>query len=993
METLRPPEGLKLVGNVDSNWRSFKQQFELYLSATGMDNKPGPRKIAILLTVAGPQAMEVFNTFEFERADDKEDYGKVIEKFEAYCSPKKNIVYERCAKCNGKNHFAKQCLTKDRSKPVRVVEETDLGETFFIDMVSCENIKKVQATEAHKRHTEDENWIVSLPINGALVALRIDTGAQANLISMTEIRAMKEKPKIFKKSVQLKDYNGKEIESKGQCRLRVTVKNKQYSVLFSIVPEGRESLLGGLTSKNLNLVRRVYQISCSDAVRAHNSTVDSIVQRFPDVFKGLGCLPYTYTIQLKEDAEPVIHAPRRIPAPLRERLKKELDRMCEMNVITKVEEPTEWVNSMVCVDKKNKNKELRICMDPGDLNRNIKREHYQIPKREEIASEMAGAKYFSKLDAAQGFWQIKLDDKSSRYCTFNTPYGRYRFLRMPFGIISASEIYHRAMDNMLEGLEGVRCYIDDVVIWGSTLQEHNERLAKVLHRISDNGLKLNRAKCQFGVQEVTFLGDKLSSEGIEPDERKIQAILSMPRPTDKKGVLRIMGMINFIGKFIPNLSVKTSALRELLHDSTEFKWTTRNEREWNALKATLTKSPVLAYYDPEKRQKISTDASKDGLGAVLLQAEGDSWQPVAYASRSMTKTETKYAQIEKECLGLAYGLEKFHCYVYGLPSFTVETDHRPLVSIIKKNLNEMSPRIQRLIMKLQRYDFELIYTPGKHLVIADTLSRAPVMSEASSTEKDIENHVNMIVQSLPVSDVKTKQVRDELDRDTELQTVMKNMLTGWPRGSCPKYFNIRAELSVANGLLLRDNRLVIPQSLRPEILRQIHEGHLGIEKCKRRARCSVYWPGINQDIENMAGKYIKPNTGIQKKLENMKWKQKQRFDKSTKPLSPLAKDDVVRIQDQDAWNRKATVLQEVGPRSYEVKTEEGHVLRRNRRSLLKTKETFTETEIDADAVSASAASNDDTDGHSQEDTSNVQSELPVLRRSGRQTKRPDRLDL
>lgn len=118
--------------------------------------------------------------------------------------------------------------------------------------------------------------------------------------------------------------------------------------------------------------------------------------------------------------------------------------------------------------------------DPGNLNQAIKREHYQIPKCEEIASEMAGAKYFSKLDAAQGFWQIKLDEKSSKYCTFNTPFGRYRFLRMPFGIISASEIFHRAMDNMLEGLQGVRCYVDDVVIWGSTLQEHNERLVKVL---------------------------------------------------------------------------------------------------------------------------------------------------------------------------------------------------------------------------------------------------------------------------------------------------------------------------------------------------------------------------------------------------------------------------------------------------------------------------------------------------------------------------------
>ena len=239
------------------------------------------------------------------------------------------------------------------------------------------------------------------------------------------------------------------------------------------------------------------------------------------------------------------------------------------------------------------------------------------------------------------------------------------------------------------GLKGVRCYIDDVVVWGSTLLEHNERLTKVLQRVCENGLKLNRAKCQFGVQEITFVGDKLSSRGIEPDQDQIKAILGMPHPTDKKGVLRIMGMINFLGKFIPNVSVKTSALRELLHDSNEFKWTSGNEREWNALKVTLTNAPVLAYYDPNKSLKISSDASKDGLGAVLLQAEGDSWKPVAYASRSMSKTETRYAQIE-ECLGLVYGLQIFHCYVYGLPIFTVETDHRPLVSIIKKSLNEMS---------------------------------------------------------------------------------------------------------------------------------------------------------------------------------------------------------------------------------------------------------------------------------------------------------------
>lgn len=1294
------------MGNVDGNWRSFKQQFELYLAALGLESKSDARKIALLLTVAGPQAIEVFNTFEFEQADDKQKYDKVIDKFDAHCSPQKNTVYERyvfrsrvqlpeetfdsfitdlklkaqscefgtlkdsmirdqivygiyekrtrerllreakltleeaermchatelaqhhaktfnesnvaathesakvavvknktkrkvaqnknsdnatysckrcgnkheprqcpaygkkCAKCNGKNHFAKQCLSKGRSKAVRLVEETDLSETFFVGMVSCDN-EETNRNKNDKYPESEDTWIVSLPVNGTSVALRIDTGAQANLISMTEIYAMKEKPKIINNRVLLKDYNGKDIESRGQCRLKVTVKNKDYHVLFTVVPEGRESLLSGSTSKKLNLVKRVYNIRFAPDTQ----TVESIVQQYQDVFKGLGCLPYTYKIQLKEDATPVIHAPRRVPAPLRDCLKKELDRMCQMQVITKVEEPTEWVNSMVCVDKKNKNKELRICMDPGDLNQNIKREHYQIPKREEIASEMAGARYFSKLDAAQGFWQIKLDEKSSKYCTFNTPFGRYRFLRMPFGIISASEIFHRAMDNMLEGLEGVRCYVDDVVIWGSTQQEHNERLKKVLQRIRENGLKLNRVKCQFGVKEITFLGDKLSTKGIEPDEKKIKAILSMPRPTDKKGVLRIMGMINFIGKFIPNLSVKTSAIRELLHDSTEFKWTGRHEREWNVLKTTLTTAPVLAYYDPTKRLKISTDASKDGLGAVLLQAEGENWKPVAYASRSMTKTETKYAQIEKECLGLAYGLERFHCYVYGLPTFTVETDHRPLVSIIKKNLNEMSPRIQRLIMKLQRYDFDLMYTPGKHLVLADALSRAPELSYMSSTETEVEEHVNMIVESLPVSDSKSKQISEETLKDAELQTVMTYIQSGWPRGSCPKFYHIRSELSVADGLLLREKRIVIPHNMRTDILQRIHEGHLGVEKCKRRARDTVYWPGINKDIENMIGRCetcqkfqckqarepmlipdlptepwkkvgtdlfhyngkdyllvidyysnypeialltsttatsvithvksvfarhgipetvvsdngpcynckewqqfsmqygfhhvtsspqhaqangkaekgvhivkqllkkatdsksdpylallsyrtaplecglspaellmnrklrttlpcyteIKQNQGIQTKMDNLKKKQKHHFDKATKALSPLAKDDIVRIQDQDAWYRKATVLQEVGPRSYEVRTEDGNVLRRNRRNLLKTKEHFQETScVDAQSKDAVSSSNTvpEMKLNEHERSNDVTVALPALRRSERNIKKPVRLDL
>lgn len=184
---------------------------------------------------------------------------------------------------------------------------------------------------------------------------------------------------------------------------------------------------------------------------------------------------------------------------------------------------------------------------------------------------------------------------------------------MPFGISSAPEIFHSTMEHMIEGLEGVRVYVDDIILWGSTMDQHNERLHKVLQRVQKYGLKLNRAKCQFGVTEITFLGDKLTADGIEPDKDKIRAIQEMPRPEDKKGILRILGMINFIGKFIPNLSSKTVYLRQLLHDGCGFHWSDSHEKEWLQLKGTLTSEPVLAYFDPNKRTKISTDSSQNGI--------------------------------------------------------------------------------------------------------------------------------------------------------------------------------------------------------------------------------------------------------------------------------------------------------------------------------------------------------------------------------------------
>ena len=197
------------------------------------------------------------------------------------------------------------------------------------------------------------------------------------------------------------------------------------------------------------------------------------------------------------------------------------------------------------------------CLDPKDLNQAIKRSHLQLHTAEDIISKMNGARYFSKLDASSGYWQIKLDEESSKLC-FNSPFGHYKFNRLPFGVSNASEIFQMDIAEIIEGIEGVANAQDDIIVWGDTKEVHDQRLHKVLSRIKDSGLKLNRKKCQFGVAQVTFLGHVLSGEGIYADPRKISAIVDMLVPQNKVELQRFLGMCNYLGKFTPDLANVTA---------------------------------------------------------------------------------------------------------------------------------------------------------------------------------------------------------------------------------------------------------------------------------------------------------------------------------------------------------------------------------------------------------------------------------------------------
>ena len=269
-----------------------------------------------------------------------------------------------------------------------------------------------------------------------------------------------------------------------------------------------------------------------------------------------------YRIQLEENAILVIYAPRKIPVSLRSKVRKELDEMEADGVIEKVEEPTEWVNSLVVVE--NPDGSLRLCLDPRDLNKAIKREHFQLPTFEDISTRLAGATHFTKLDAKKGYWQIPLDKESTKLTTMNTPFGRYKFLRLPFGIHSAQEVFHRIINGNFIDIKGVETDIDDFLVWGKNIEDHNRTLISSLERAKKIGLTMNLDKCKFNADELVYLGYKISAKGIELHDAKVKAIMEMLEPTNKKGVQRILGLINYVAKFTPKLSQVTNPLRELL---------------------------------------------------------------------------------------------------------------------------------------------------------------------------------------------------------------------------------------------------------------------------------------------------------------------------------------------------------------------------------------------------------------------------------------------
>ncbi|XP_055615229.1 uncharacterized protein K02A2.6-like [Toxorhynchites rutilus septentrionalis] len=535
----------------------------------------------------------------------------------------------------------------------------------------------------------------------------------------------------------------------------------------------------------------------------------------------------------------------RIPEPMKKKVDEKILEMLRTDVIEPAQGPAEWISPMVVVPKGKD--DIRLCINMRYPNQAIHREHYPLPVIETLLNKLRGTTYFSKLDITSAYHHIELHPDSRSITTFMTERGLMRFKRMMFGINCAPEIFQRIMTEMLAGVDGVIVYIDDIVIAARTLEEHDQRLKQVLLILRQNNAKLNEGKCLFRVRELEILGFKVSAAGISPSDEKVAAIKNFRTPTNKEEVRSFLGLVNFVGHFIPRLSTRSEPLRQYLRgDVLDF----GNEQKeaFDDLRNELSNGVRrLGYFDPKDVTELYIDASPVGLGAVLVQRDPSSTpRIICFASKGLTPTERVYPQTQREALAVVWAVEKLYFYLFGL-HFTIFTDHKTLEYIFggkHQDGRRATTRAEGWALRLQPYDFEIKYISGTSN-ISDILSR--LNSNSDPPFDDNAEHYLCSIGEEP-SAITLDDIRNEMVKDEILIAVTKALQSGdWPQHLI-RYESFAKELGVINGILVRDERIILPTSLRPKALDIIHRGHPGVVTMRRALREKVWWPGMDDDV-------------------------------------------------------------------------------------------------------------------------------------------------
>lgn len=720
-----------------------------------------------------------------------------------------------CNGCGKTNHFRSVCRSVSRSsKSVNAVDSQ-------VVQLHVESFP-TNAVDSH----------IPVLLNDKTVMMELDTGASVSMISEKIWRDIGS-PRLEQSRKVFTAYDGHKFQPLGELKCLIGFNEKTVDAIVTVVHSfksygllGRDLLDHFMKSEVLHNVDSV-PISQLPAMKVKPVSIEVTHPEFLSFAKA-----------------------RPVPLPMREAVSRKLDELVAKGVLSPVDSspcasPVVWV--------KKRNGDLRLCADfKGHVNKAIASDSYPIPAMETIFANLSDATVFAKLDLREAYWQIKIDKKARELCTINTSKGLYQFNRLPKGMKNSSAVFQRVMEQILDGIQGVIIYQDDILLHAKDSNQLAKRITCVLQRLEQKAVTVNSEKSVLNVQKVKFLGHVLSDEGIFPDPDIVSKILSLRSPENKKELESFLGLINFFGRMIPDFAKLTQPLHSLRKKEVPFVWTDIHNSSFQALLLSMSKTPVLQSYDLRKPVTLTTDASETTIGGVLTQpGPGNGLsadhKPVIFVSRSLTKAELRYSNIEKEALAVVWCCMRLRQLLLGR-RFTLITDHRPLLKIYDgpRLPKVASSRLTRWSSLLQQFDFDLQYHPGETIPHADAVSRLPFLPDLSEPDDIVINDVEDLSVSAEMHDSIVKCTASDRTASCIIARIQNDDWTNLKAEEKP-FFRVKQHLNVENGILCMSKRCYLPPQLRHDAFNIAHELHSGTNSTLNRLRLSAWWPTIRKD--------------------------------------------------------------------------------------------------------------------------------------------------
>ena len=636
--------------------------------------------------------------------------------------------------------------------------------------------------------------------------------------------------------------------------------------------------------------------------KKHEKDVKRVLRKNKDLFARKDSdLGHTNTVKMKIDTgshPPIKNRPYRVPLTKRKVIDKAIEEMLEAKVIERSKSP--WSFPLVVVKKKDGTD--RMCVDFRSLNKIVKPISFPLPLIDDILALLGNATCFSALDLRSGYWQVQLEDSSKEKTAFTCHKGLFQFNVMPFGLNGAPAVFQELMNIVLQGCEDFAiAYLDDILIFSKTHQEHLKHLQVVFNKLREHGLKLKLKKCAFFQEETEYLGYIISKDGVKPDPKKVEVIRKLPEPKTVKEIRGFIGMCSYYRKLVPNFSKIAEPLIQLTKKYARFKWTEECQKAFDFLKDSLTVVPFLAYPDTNKPYVLYTDASNTCIGACLTQKtdQGEE-KPIYFLSHKLSPTQTRWSTIEKEGFAIHYALQKLDHYLHNA-QFIIKTDHRPLKYILDSPMQ--NKKIQLWALSIAGYNCKVEYIKGKENHCADLLSRVPPETFEGKEDEDdnLSNEPDIDDRALEIGAINSNEfnpkdfasctidppedpVKPEIDlkgdfnivkeqeKDEEISKIRKRLRKGTATKAEETHFFESADEGLLYYLSYPDSedprlRLYIPEGIEQAVLKQYHDelGHMALDKTYDSLRSKYFFPNMYKKINAYIEKCVTCQTRSSKK--------------------------------------------------------------------------------------------------------------------------------